>query len=151
MVIRALGRIWKWLPPFARIFITRRSQNTFTVSVAGIITNDEQKVLLLDHVFRPQSGWGIPGGFIDYGEQPVAAFEREVSEETGLQLSDVKLYRVRTRKRHIEIVFTANTEGHAELKSTEIQGLGWFTVDDLPEAMNPKQKALISEVLSHEI
>ncbi len=151
MLVASLGHLWKKLPTRIRLYITRFSQTTFTVSVAGVIANKNREVLVLDHVFRPRSGWGIPGGFVNPGEQPAAAFEREVLEETGLVLNNITLYKVRTLKRHVEIIFVANAHGMAELRSSEIRGFGWFKLEDLPEAMNKNQKLLISEVLSHEI
>src|SRR5438552_2393758 len=106
MLIETLGKIWKVLPRNSRRWLTRRLQPHFTVSAAGVITNDRGEVLLLNHVLRPVSGWGLPGGFLNAGEQPEAAFAREIREETGLELSDVKLAHSRTMQRHIEIIFT---------------------------------------------
>src|SRR5207245_11724283 len=88
----------------ARTKITRSIQVRFTVSAAGIITNEKGQVLLLDHVLRPVSGWGVPGGFLNFGEQAEAAFRREVQEETGLIVTDVSIRRIRNFKRHIEII-----------------------------------------------
>ena len=35
--------------------------------------------------------WDLPGGGIDYGEQPFSALEREVAEETGLKIKVTSL------------------------------------------------------------
>jgi hypothetical protein len=72
-------------------------------------------------------------------------------EETGVDLSDVLLYRVRTFGRHVEILFTARTDGKPEVLSREIIRLDWFDTSDLPEEMNRAQKALIREVLSPDV
>lgn len=135
MLIETLGTIWKKVPKNARRWVTRLAQPHFTVSAAGIITNERGEVLLLDHVFRPSSGWGLPGGFMNAGEQPEAALRREISEETGLDVTDVRLVRVRTLHRHIEIIFAAKTDGTARVNSREIVGLGWFDLDNMPEEM----------------
>ena len=150
-MIHVIGKIWKKLPPWVRTRITRFWQMTFTVSVAAIITNDRGEVLLLNHVIRPLSGWGIPGGFIDAGEQPEAALRREIREETGIELRDVSPHRVRTLKRHVEILFRAVAVGEPTVRSREISELGWFDPDDIPSEMNLDQQFLIRKVLRPEV
>ena len=131
------------MPRGLRSFLTRRIQATFTSSAAGIITNEKGQVLLLDHVLRPASGWGIPGGFLEVGEQADAALRREIREETGLDIGDLYLYRVRTLKRHIEIIFIARANGEPEVKSREIRSAQWFAIDEMPGEMNLQQKFMI--------
>ena len=151
MLIRTFGKIWKILPSWIRTYLTRLAQPIFTVSVAGIITNDDGQVLLLNHVLRPVSGWGVPGGFIDFGEQPEAALRREIREETGLALTDISLYRIRTLSRHVEILFTAKASGEAMVKSREIIELDWFEPDGVPAEMNVDQQFLIRKVLRPDV
>jgi 8-oxo-dGTP diphosphatase len=139
------------MPSWVRLKIVRSTQNKFTVSVAAIITDAEEKVLLLDHVLRPGSGWGIPGGFIEHGEQPEAAIRREIREETGLELENIKMVRVRTIGPHVEILFRAEARGEARVKSREIKTVGWFNRDELPEKMNRVQKSLVREVFSGKV
>jgi 8-oxo-dGTP diphosphatase len=146
-----VGKIWRNLPPFVRMKLIRISQKKFTASVAAIITNERGEVLLLEHVLRPASGWGIPGGFMEYGEQPEEALCRELREETGLKLENVRLYRARVLKRHIEFVFRAEATGKAEILSREILQAGWFETAQMPEKMNRSQKSLIEKVLAGEI
>lgn len=125
-------------------------QVTFTSSAAGIIVNEDGKVLLANHVLRPASGWGVPGGFLEFGEQAEAAFRREVKEETSIEVYDVKIYRIRTFKRHIEVMFTAKGTGDAKIGSREIMELAWFGVDELPPEMALDQQFMIRKVLGRE-
>lgn len=147
MLNKIVGTIWKNLTPYLRLKIVRATQQKFTVSVAAIIINENEEVLLLDHVFRSALSWGIPGGFVMRGEQPEEALRREIREETGLELHDIKLFRVRTINRHTEILFRAQATGIAEVKSREIKALAWFKVDKMPEQMNEEQKSVVRMVL----
>jgi ADP-ribose pyrophosphatase YjhB (NUDIX family) len=146
-----LGVIWKRIPSRFRLKIIRVTQKKFTASVGVIITNRDEKVLLLEHILRPGSGWGIPGGFIEHGEQPETAARREIREEAGIELENLKMLRVRTTNRHIEFLFRAESNDKAEVKSREIRSLGWFAVDRMPEEMSPVQKTTVEKVLRGEI
>lgn len=112
--------------------------------------NGERRVLLLDHRIRPNSGWGLPGGFLEYGEHPSDGVRREILEETGLELSGLALVRVRTVGKHIEVLFSARSDGTPRIKSDEIKGFDWFAREELPEQMNKGQKSFIVKVLSSE-
>lgn len=145
---KIIGKIWSKTPRPVRLGAIRISQKKFTSSVAAIIVNEEKEILLLDHVLRATSNWGIPGGFLEHFEQPEKAIEREIKEETGLDLEDVTLYSVRTINRHLEILFLAKPKGTAEVKSSEINRIGWFTVDNLPKDMSTVQKAIVREIMA---
>ena len=147
MLNKIVGTIWKNLTPYLRLKIVRATQQKFTVSVAAIIINENEEILLLDHIFRSSLSWGIPGGFVNRGEQPEDALKRELREETGLELHDIKLFRVRTINRHIEILFRAQATGKAEVKSREIKALAWFKIDKIPEQMNEEQKSVVKNIL----
>ncbi len=148
---KIVGSIWRKLSPLARLKIVRVTQTKFTASVAAIIENENGEILLLDHVLRPDSGWGIPGGFLGYGEQPAEAIRRELIEETGLELEMLEMVRVRVVKRHIEILFRAKANGVASVKSCEINAARWFKVDEMPEKMNQTQKSVIENLLKNRL
>src|SRR6185369_17596512 len=129
MLRRAIGKIWKLLPRSARLRIVRTTQTNFTVSVAAVVVNDRREVLMLNHVLRPKSGWGFPGGFLDANERPADAVRREVLEETGIELDELTLDHTLVRGRHLEIIFSARPIGEARVLSSEIYELGWFGKD----------------------
>lgn len=148
MLYVLMSKIWKRLPRKGRIFLSRSLQTKFTVSAAGIITNENGEVLLLNHILRPVAGWGVPGGFMETGEQPETTFRREIKEETGIEVRDVTIYRARTIRRHIELIFLAKGVGTAEVRSKEITELGWFAVDAMPTEMSLDQQFLIKNALA---
>jgi ADP-ribose pyrophosphatase YjhB (NUDIX family) len=142
------GKIWRKLPQSVRGLLIKATQEQFTVSVIAVVRNDEGKVLLLDHVLRPRSGWGAPGGFIGRGEQPEDAVRREIREETGLELADVEMAWVRTVQNHVEIVFRARANGEVKVKSAEIISARWFSLSEIPPEMSGMQKFVIMKTLS---
>lgn len=146
MLKKIVGTIWRKLTPSLRMKIVWLTQKEFTVSAAAIVVNKKREVLLLDHVFRSTAGWGIPGGFIDYGEQPEEAVRRELREETGIELSDVRLLSVRTINSHLEILFYAESDGSASVKSLEINAVRWFKISEMPENMTRIEKSAIEKL-----
>lgn len=141
---------WKKLPLKARLMTVRITQNKFTASVVAIVTNENKEVLVLDHLIRPGASWGLPGGFLEPDENPYDGIKREIFEETGLKIENVELLRIRTIRKHIEILFRADGFGKAEIKSREIKNLGWFGLDDLHPQMSEIQIKLIREFLADE-
>jgi ADP-ribose pyrophosphatase YjhB (NUDIX family) len=127
----------------------RFSHPRFTATAAAIVVDDSNRVLLLKHVFRPGSGWGLPGGFLNAGEQPAEALKRELLEEVGLDLDGLELFTVRTfkRPRQLEIVFRCRARGAARPQSFEVSRLGWFGLNELPSGLPEDQKKLIERAV----
>lgn len=148
-----LGGLWRGAPRFVRRAGVWLTQPRFTVTAGAVVTDERGRVLLLKHVLRKGSGWGIPGGFITSGEQPEEAIRRELCEETGLELDRVELAFVRTlgHVRQVEVIFRASMKSAAVeglREGFEISGAEWFAPDALPEALGRDQRRLIARVLA---
>ena len=141
--------MWRRLPRKMRHWTARFRKRRFTVTAAAVVVDDQGRVLLLDHVFRAGNGWGIPGGFIEEGEQPEAALRRELREEAGLELESVEIAFARTLKNpsQIEIIFRCRPAGRAQAQSVEIKSAGWFALDSLPPGLIKDQRRLIERAL----
>lgn len=149
MLKNVLGIVWRRTPGKLRRWSARRLQLRFTVSVGAVVVDDEGRVLLLKHVFRTGTGWGVPGGFIEEGEQPEAAIRRELFEETGLELERADFAFARTLKivNHVEIIFRCKPRGVAAARSLEIKDLAWFARDNLPGDLGRDQQQIIKRAL----
>ena len=150
MLKKFLGAVWRSFPPQVRYRLTRIGQRRFTVTTAVAIFDDEGQLLLLEHVFRPDSGWGLPGGFLNSSEQPEEGLRREIREEIGVELTDVRLLFTRSlgRLRQVEIYFRAKALGVPQPRSFEIKRAEWFTLSGLPGALSKDQVRLIQRVVS---
>ena len=150
MFTNILGAIWKYTPGIIRRRMVRMGQSRFTVTTGAMLFDDEGRILLLEHVFRPDSGWGIPGGFLSRSEQPHDGLRRELREEIDIEIEDVELLFTRTlpRPRQVEIYFRARVIGDPKPSSFEIKKAQWFTLNELPEELSKDQRRLIQRAVS---
>src|SRR6185369_1191909 len=104
-----ISRVWRKLPARMRRCTMRLAHTRFTVTAGAVIFNDKREVLLLKHRFRAGSGWGLPGGFMEQGEQPIEALRRELREEIGLEVDDVEVFAARSfrKPKQVEVLFRA--------------------------------------------
>ena len=140
-----VGAVWRRMPRGIRRQVVRMTHTRFVVSAGGIITDDHGRVLLLKHRFRPGSGWGMPGGFMQNGERPEDALHRELQEEVGLKLDKPTLLTTRAfiEPKQIEIVFRCRALGETNELSFEIEKAAWFYPDELPKELPKDQVELI--------
>ncbi|MDX6484357.1 MAG: hypothetical protein QOE95_2128 [Gaiellaceae bacterium] len=152
MVKSLLARVWRGSPRFVKRAGVWLTQPRFAVTAGAVVSDEGGRVLLLRHVLRKGSGWGVPGGFLVKGEQPEEAVRRELREETGLELETVELAFVRTlaHVRQVEIIFRCRMRAAALEgleKGFEIDRAEWFARDALPGGLSADQRRLIARVL----
>ena len=151
MLAEFLGDIWRRLPKFVRWRAAKIGQVRFTASVAVMLFDeDDRHILLLEHVFRADRGWGVPGGFINKGEQPEQALRREMREEIDIEIDDVKPLFARNlnKLKQVEIYYRGRVIGEPKPSSFEIKQARWFRVDDLPSELSADQQRLIERALA---
>jgi ADP-ribose pyrophosphatase YjhB (NUDIX family) len=152
MLKSLLSGLWRGSPAFVRRAGVWLTQPRFAVTAGAVVSDEGGRVLLLRHVLRKGSGWGIPGGFLTAGEQPEEAIRRELCEETGLELESVELAFVRALPgvRQIEIIYRCTMKAAALSrlsKNFEIDRAEWFARDSMPEGLGPDQLGLIDRAL----
>lgn len=64
------------------------------VSIKVIIFNKDGKILILRRCKTTKLGplfWDFPGGTLEFGEDPLKGISREIKEETGLNVQDLRV------------------------------------------------------------
>ncbi|HJU93857.1 MAG TPA: NUDIX domain-containing protein [Pyrinomonadaceae bacterium] len=145
-----LSGIWGLLPVRVRRWSMRVTHARFTVTAGAVIFNDKGQVLLLKHRFRSGSGWGLPGGFLEKGEQPLEALKRELREEIGMEVESAKIFLARSFKkpRQVEILFLCRANGDVKPQAMEVERAEWFLVESLPDDLPRDQRLLVERAVS---
>jgi predicted GIY-YIG superfamily endonuclease/ADP-ribose pyrophosphatase YjhB (NUDIX family) len=115
----------------------------------SIILAKNHKVLLLKRGHKPFLGyWVLPGGYVEYNENPESTIVRETKEETGLDvmvngITWVYLIDTDPRGNSVDIVFEGTTiGGRVELREEHVC-YDFFSPHRLPEQIAYKHREAI--------
>lgn len=138
------------LPPRIRRWSMRLTHARFTVTAGALIFNDSGQILLLKHRFRAGSGWGLPGGFLEKGEQPLDALRRELREEIALEIEDVEIFATRSfrKPQQVEVLFRCRANGTVTPRAMEVERAEWFSPQSLPDGLPRDQRRLVEQATS---
>lgn len=111
-----------------------------TADVAVVTTEREPRVLLIQRGNEPFKGhWAFPGGFMNMDETTEQCAIRELEEETGLKVSEVKQVGAYSkverdpRGRTITVAYIARIASAEEVRGQDDAArAGWFALNDLP-------------------
>ena len=105
--------------------------------VAGAIFELEGGIVLIQRDIEPGYGkWTFPGGFVERGERAESAAEREVLEETGLEIEVRDIVGLYTYEGEVPAiaVFVASVTGGEPTPLDETMDVRSFPRDGLPWA-----------------
>jgi 8-oxo-dGTP diphosphatase len=109
-------------------------------TASALIIDDEGRVLLARRAADPGAGlWDLLGGFIEEGEEPLAALQREIEEETALQIEPGEFLGGYPDRYGDEGIYTLNLYWSARISGgaleldEELAELGWFGPEELPD------------------
>lgn len=111
------------------------------VTVDAILISKRNSILLIERGREPFLGkWALPGGFIDMDEELDVACRREVEEETGLNIGEMKQFRAfggvnrDPRHRTISVLFyTFLDDEPVPMAGDDAAKAQWFPISQLPE------------------
>ncbi len=104
---------------------------------AGARIVQEHRLLLVQRRFEPWSGcWHMPAGYVEKGEDPRAAAERETLEETGLRISaqrivDIYLDHDDPRGEVLVIIYDGDLLGGTLTKTAETLDARFFHAEEI--------------------
>ena len=131
-------------------------------TVGALIFNFKNEVLMI-RTHKWSNKWGIPGGKIKWGETSEAALRREILEETGLKISDIKFVLVQDCIRSKEFYRDAHfvllnytcrctAKNPRVILNDEGREFRWLKLAGAKEIkLNRPTKILIREVLKRKI
>lgn len=109
-------------------------------TASAFITNSKGQLLLVRRAIQPRLGWwDLPGGFLEEGEHPVSGVKREIKEELGCTLKNIKylgmypdeykqVYRVFT----LNIIYTAQIRTGVIKPQDDVGSVKWFSPRNIP-------------------
>ncbi|ABS23085.1 NUDIX hydrolase [Bacillus cytotoxicus] len=125
------------------------------VGAVVLVINKKGEVLLQQRT-EPYGKWGLPGGLMELGESPEETAYREVYEETGIHVKNLRLIHVFSGANYFTKLangdefqsvttayYTDEYEGNLNMNTAEAVQLAFFPIRELPDYMVGSHKKII--------
>jgi ADP-ribose pyrophosphatase YjhB (NUDIX family) len=108
---------------------------------ASALVVDNGRVLFSRRRYEPFAGhWDLPGGFLQEGEHPLDALQRELAEETGLAVEPERFLGVwiddygdgDDARKTLNLYWTARVTAGEPQPADDVTELRWFAPDEVP-------------------
>jgi ADP-ribose pyrophosphatase YjhB (NUDIX family) len=122
-------------------------QPRHSVSVAGVITDDHGRALLIQRADNHR--WEPPGGVLELGESITDGLRREVREETGLDVEPIALtgvYKNMTRG-IVALVFRCKITGGDLTTTDEASAFRWAAKGETADLMDEAYAVRVRDAL----
>jgi 8-oxo-dGTP pyrophosphatase MutT (NUDIX family) len=125
-----------------------------------VIMKDEKGRILLQQRKHPYGFWGLPGGLMELGESTEETARREVWEETGLILGNLKMIDVVSGADNfikapngdefymVTVVYeTSEISGELRMNQQESLDFRYFKTSELPEQIVKSHRRILENYL----
>ncbi|MFK7851115.1 MAG: HAD hydrolase-like protein [Akkermansiaceae bacterium] len=126
------------------------------IATVGALIHDSDGNFLMIRTHKWSDLWGIPGGKIERGESSQAALEREILEETGLEISDIRFVMVQDcidssefmRPEHFLLLnYTAKAASNSVILNDEAEEFQWLTLEEAKRLqLNTPTRTLLESI-----
>jgi phosphoglycolate phosphatase len=137
--------------------LDRRRGEARPIATVGAVLHDAAGRVLMVRTHKWGDRWGIPGGKIERGEESTAALRREMREETGLEIDDIRFVMVQDciesaefqRKEHFILLnYLARALPGEVVLNDEAEAYRWLPLAEALELnLNEPTRVLIEEIL----
>lgn len=122
-------------------------------TVEIILTNNKNEILLIKRAAMPAQGfWALPGGYVDWNEKLSQTAIREVREETGFDVQEIKFFglfddplRDKDGRQNIGHCFVGKVGGKERMEKNEVEEMKWFPLTQLPKEIAFDHRAMIEQ------
>ena len=131
------------------------------IATVGALIHDGAGQLLMIRTHKWSDLWGIPGRKIERGESSEEALKREIREETGLDVSDIRFVMNQDcidstefiRAEHFILLnYLAKASSHEVTLNDEAEDFRWVSMDDaLNLNLNTATKILLQRVIDEKL
>lgn len=108
-------------------------------AAAGVVSDGTGRVLLIRRAIEPARGdWALPAGYQEIDEHPRETVQREVREETGLEVVAEELFdlvflpHLQRRPANLAVYLCRWISGEPHA-SDDASDARWFELDELPD------------------
>ena len=120
------------------------------VGVAAVVIKNK-KLLMGKRIGSYGGQWCIPCGYVEWDEDVYDAVTREFFEETGLKINISQVYTVLSNfhnpaQHTVGIWFMAEVISGAEEAGDDLQEVGYFAYEDMPDLAFPTDRMVIEKL-----
>jgi len=109
-------------------------------TASALITNNKGQVLLVKRGIKPKFGyWDLPGGFLEEGEDPIQGLKREMKEELGVEIYNIRYlgvymdwYECGYNMSTLNIIYSAKIKSGKIRPMSDVGDIKWFNKSKIP-------------------